>query len=364
MSRIGALIFALLTVALIAAATIHRSSTAPASTPEGAVQAMLGNVQKHNWKGAYSYVAGSSNADQQNFTRDLTGRDGSLRTYSQLESFNTRPLHESDNDAVVRTQLKYSTALGAFYDTRDLKVVKDGGQWKVVWNAEKRPAVPPQVIPVNYLRWDVIWRGPGDDWGAQNVENPRVRILSMNPVQQANGVTLLGEVVNEDTVPAFVSVGATLVGKDGRDLAQESSFDKTSHVLLPKEVSPYRIDFPGIKLEQLKSARMKPDSMLVPASADPVIGVMHQRVEKDAKGRTVLKGELVNESGQTVNIPHVLATFYDNAGKVIWVSDGYVDHALLPQTPQPFAVDLRDDLAANVHSYRVTVNQYSLNRQE
>ena len=115
-------------------------------------------------------------------------------------------------------------------------------------------------------------------------------------------------------------------------------------------------------LATVKSVRMQPNSMLVPASADPVIGVMHQRVETDARGRHVLKGELVNQSGNTVNIPHVLATYYDNAGKVIWVSDGYVDQALLPQTPVPFAVDLRDDLAANVHNYRVTVNQYMLDR--
>ncbi len=87
---------------------------------------------------------------------------------------------------------------------------------------------------------------------------------------------------------------------------------------------------------------------------------MHQRVETDSRGRHVLKGELINESGDTVNIPHVLATYYDSAGKVIWVSDGYVDNALLPQTPVPFAVDLRDDLAANVHNYRVTVNEYML----
>jgi hypothetical protein len=321
-------------------------------------------VQGRDWNSAYAYVAPSSNVDLQTFTRDLTGRDGSLRTYSQLENINTRTLHENDNDAVVRTELKYSTAVGAFYDTRDLKVVKDNGNWKVMWVAEKYPTVPPQVIPVNYLRWDIIWRGAGDDWGSQNVENPHVRILSMNPTERDGGVTIMGEVVNEDTVPAFVSVGATLVGKNGQDLAQESSFDKTSHVLLPKEVSPYRIDFPHMKLADLKSVRMKPDSMLVPASADPVIGVMHQRIEKDAKGRTVLRGELVNESGQTVNIPHVLATFYDNSGKVIWVSDGYVDHALLPQTPQSFAVDLRDELASNVHTYRVTVNQYSLNRQD
>ena len=364
MGRLLTIIFAILTVALVAAGAVHKSSTSAASSPEAAVQDMFTNVQGHDWKSAYSYVAPSSNVDLPTFTRDLTGRDGSLRTYSQLESINTRTLHESDNDAIVRTELKYSTAVGAFYDTRDLKVVKDNGNWKVAWVAEKDPTVPPQVIPVNYLRWDIIWRGAGDDWGAQNVENPHVRILSMNPTERDGGVTIMGEVVNEDTVPAFVSVGATLVGKNGQDLAQESSFDKTSHVLLPKEVSPYRIDFPHMKLGDLKSVRMKPDSMLVPASADPVMGVMHQRVEKDAKGRTVLRGEIVNESGETVNIPHVLATFYDNTGKVIWVSDGYVDHALLPQTPQPFAVDLRDELASQVHTYRVTVNQYSLNRTE
>jgi hypothetical protein len=364
MTRVLPLVFALLIVGLIAVGAIHKSSTAPASSPEGAVQSMFEDVKAHNWKAAYSYVAPASNVDLSNFQRDLAGRNSSLRTYSQLEGVNTRVLHESDNEALVRTELRYSTAVGASYDTRDLKVVKDEGTWKVVWQGEKDVNVPPQVIPVNYLRWDVIYRGSGDDWGAQNAENPRVRILSMNPTEHDGGIIIMGEIENEDTVPAFVSVGATLVGKDGQDVAQEASFDKTSHVLLPKEISPYRIDFPKMKLSDMKSVRMKPDSMLVPASADPVIGVLHQRIEKDARGRTVLKGELLNESGQTANIPHVLATFYDASGKVIWVSDGYVDHALLPQTPQPFAVDLRDELAANVHSYRVTVNQYSLRRQE
>ena len=85
-----------------------------------------------------------------------------------------------------------------------------------------------------------------------------------------------------------------------------------------------------------------------------------QRIEKDAKGRTVLKGELLNESGQTVNIPHVLATFNDDSGKVIWVSDGYVAQALLPQTPVPFAVDLPPDVAKNVQTYRVIVNHFEL----
>src|SRR5262249_53427506 len=100
----------------------------------------------------------------------------------------------------------------------------------------------------------------------------------------------------------------------------------------------------------------------VPASADPVIGVLHQRIERGDTGHSLLKGELMNQSGELVNIPHVIATFYDNAGKVIWISDGKVIEALKPQLAVTFAVNLRDDLAGNVKSYRVTVNHYSMDR--
>jgi hypothetical protein len=262
----------------------------------------------------------------------------------------------------VRATTKWASAVGPVYDTRDLQVVRRGDGWGVVWPANRQANAPPQVIPVNYLRWDVIWRGPGDDWGSQNVEAPHVRLISMKAVPHGDAVVIVGEVLNEDIVPAFVSVNATLLAKDGSTLGHESSFDKINHVLLPKEVSPFRIDFPGVKLGDIKSVRMQPDSSLVPASADPTIGVMNQRLEVDARGRHVLKGELMNESGEVVNIPHVIATYYNNIGQVIWVSDGYVDKALLPQTPVAFAVDVPDDIAAQAQSYRVTVNQYSASK--
>ncbi len=364
MKRTLPIILIVLTVALIAAATIRPNQLSPAKSPDGAVRSLFAHVKARDYRGAYSYVAKSSGTDEASFARDLSGRDGSLRTYSSLQQADTKVLHENDNQALVRATLQYATAVGTFYDSRDLKVVKEGDRWKVEWPVEKEAKAPPQVIQENYLRWDVITRGASDDWGAQNVEAPRVRIVSMNAIPQENGTIIVGEIANEDTVPGFVSVGATLVGKDGSVLGEETSFDKISHTLLPKEVSPFRIDFPHVKLSEIKSVRMQPNSLLVPASADPVIGVLHQRVETDARGRHVLRGELLDQSGEIVNIPHVLATYYDNSGKVIWVSDAYVDKALLPQIPVPFAVDVRDDLAAKVHNYRVTVNQYIRDAQD
>jgi hypothetical protein len=363
MRRTIPLIMAAATVLLVFAGTAgHGMNVHAASTPDAAVQAMYNHVKSHDFDGAFVYVAKQSQTDATSFTRDLNGKDSSLRTLSALQKVDTRILNESGDSANVRATTEWSSAVGALYDTRDLKVVKEDGAWKVVWPKDQRQNLPPQVIPVNFLRWDIIHRSGEDDWGAQNVEAPRMRIVSMNAVEKDGGITVLGELVNEDTVPGFASVGATLIGKDGRTLAEESSFDKISHTLLPKEVSPFRIDFPGYKLAQVKSVRMNPNYLLVPASADPVIGVLHQRLDTDSRGRPVLRGELLNESGQPVNIPHVLATFYDDSGKVVWVADGYVDHALQPQEPEPFAVALRDDLA-NVHRFRVTVNQYSIDRR-
>ncbi len=235
-----------------------------------------------------------------------------------------------------------------------LKAAIDG---KPIWPFEKKPVVPPQVIPVNYLRWDVIYRGSGDDWGVQDVEAPHVRIVDMHPVQRAEGVVILGELLNEDVVPAYVSVTATLQSKNQTPIATEGSFDKISHILLPKQVTPFLIKFPDVALSDVGSVRMTPTSSLISASADPVIEIddEHLNPAPDA----TLTGQLVNQSGQMVNVAHVLGTFYDKTGQVVWVADQYVDRALLPQTPVSFDIHIPEDLARKISSERAVVASYS-----
>lgn len=363
MKRLLAIVVFVVTVALVALAWLQSGGMArermrSAQSPDEAVRLLLTEAQSHNFDAAYSRLANRAEVDKAAFIRDFYGSNGSLLTYSSLESFDVWGLHATDSEATLRAKLHYSTAVGPLDDVRDLKAERDGNIWKVVWPTTRAPKLAPQVIPVNYLRWDVINRGAEDDWGVQNVDSPSVRIVSMNALQRPDSVVVVGEIVNEDTVPAYVNVGATLLGQSQAELAEETSFDKIAHTLLPKQVSPYRIDFPGMRLEKIKSVRMDAKAMLIPASADPVIEVSQQRLETDALGKKVLRGELVNQSGQIVNIPHVIVAYYDANGKVIWVSDGYVDQELLPQIPVAFAVDLPADVAAKVQSYHVVVNHY------
>jgi hypothetical protein len=213
---------------------------------------------------------------------------------------------------------------------------------------------------VNYLRWDVIYRGPEDDWGSQDVEAPHVRIVDMHPVDRSGGVVIMGELLNEDVVPAFVTVKATLLAKNGSALATEDSFDKISHILLPRQVTPFLIEFHNVALSWVDSVRMQPSSTLIAASADPVIEIEDQHMNSGPQPS--LSGKLLNQSGQVVNVAHVLGTFYDNSGQLIWVSDGYVERALLPETPVSFTVSLPPDIASKVKTERAVTTTYSSSR--
>jgi hypothetical protein len=347
------------TVGIAAGSAVY---TPKASSPEQALKNLLVDVQRRNWDRALAEVSKNSATDKQSFIQEWTGSNGSLRAFSSLEGFESRPLHITNDEAQMRVRLHWATPVGPLEDVRDFRLIREGDVWKTVLPKIQVASVPAQVIPVTYLRWDLVSGGAADEWGSRNVDAPHVRIISMNAVDSAEGAVVMGEIVNEDTVPAFVNVNATLVDGAGSAIDDETSFDKINHILLPKQVSPYRIDFPNISLKNVKSVRMDEKATLVPASADPVIGVMNQKIESDVQGKSVLHGDLFNQSGQTVNISHVIVSFYDNNAKVIWVADGYEDHALLPQSSEPFAVEIPKSVAPKVQNFHVVVDQYSLGR--
>src|SRR4051794_13838092 len=99
MKKLLPIILVVLTVVLVAVATIQPDQLVPAKSPDGAVQALLTRVKTRDYKGAYSYVAKNSDTDQQEFARDLMGRNGSLRSYSSLQRADTKVLRSTDNEA-------------------------------------------------------------------------------------------------------------------------------------------------------------------------------------------------------------------------------------------------------------------------
>jgi hypothetical protein len=366
--RLLAAVLSVATIALVAIGTLWPSASAlgytgggtlitSSSTPEEAVRNLGTEIRTRAWQKAYDSLANKAEFTEPQFEHDITGYYDSLLSYTNLDNFEIRTVHSADTESDVELKLRWATVVGPSVTTRIVHLVRNGSTWQAEWPLKKQATVPPQVIPVNYLRWDVIYRGPGDDWGVQDVEAPHVRIVDMHPVDRAEGMVILGELLNEDVVPAYVSVSATLLDKSKTAIATEGSFDKISHLLLPKQVTPFLITFPNVSLSQVGSIRLDPSSTLIPASADPVIEIGDEQLHPipDAS----LTGQLINQSGQIVNVAHVLGTFYDKSGNVVWVADQYVNQALLPQTPVPFQIRIPEDLAKNVNTQRTVVATFS-----
>jgi hypothetical protein len=359
---------ALTTVALVVVGTVWPVHAAAvyagrehflrsSADPESVVRNLGDDIGMQAWARAYASLGNKAQFTQADFVSDLRGHAPSLITYAVPEKTEVLPLRVSGNDATMRLKIYWATVVGPLVSVQDIHVVNDGAHWLALWPYVKAIPVPPQVVAVNYLRWDVIYRGAEDDWGAQDVEAPHVRIIDMHPVQRADGVVILGELLNEDVVPAFVSVSATLLGKNNTLIATEGSFDKISHLLLPKQVTPFLIRFSGISMDDVASVRMTPSSTLISASADPVIEIADQHLT--AQPGELLTGKLINQSGRVVNVAHVLATFYDKSGQLIWVSDEYLKEALSPGTPVPFEVVVPQDIAGEVSTQRAVVATFS-----
>jgi hypothetical protein len=335
-------------------------STAPADTPTTAVQRIYENVQRRNMDAAYKYVSNQEDLAADTFNRELAGADGNLKSLASLNDFQVHLMTKKDNTAKVRADLQWSTPVGAFFESREFDVTQaKDNSWKVVWPVDHAPKLTPQVVPVTYQRWDMT-SGKTSDY------TPKVRIVSQNAVQDADNFYIVGEVLNEDTVPALIAVNATLVGVNGDNVGQESSFDNVVHTLMPNEKTPFRIDFPETERSKIKNIKLNVSSNVLPTAGAPVIQVQNARIESiggsGGEGKKVLRGEIVNSTGEVDNIPHLLAAFYDAQGKVVWVANTYLDHALLPQIPLSFSMPVPAAVANSVQSYKVVVNSYSVDQ--
>jgi len=124
---------ALMAIGWVQSGGIARHEIYSASTPEEAIQSFMANIQSRAWGRAYAQLANAGDVDKADFVRDLAGSNGSLRTYSSLQTFQEWPLHATDDDAIVRVQMTWSSAVGPLDDVRDLRLKHDGDVWKIVW---------------------------------------------------------------------------------------------------------------------------------------------------------------------------------------------------------------------------------------
>ena len=135
------------------------------------------------------------------------------------------------------------------------------------------------------------------------------------------------------------------------------------HKILPKEVTPFRVDFEGVAGLTLAGEPapvvFEPDAfypidletapfrfevygraLVTPYDLSRHVSIQNIAIRETAEQQFELSGELHNTGTAEATIPHLLLTYYDENNHVVWVDDFYIENSVRPQRTIPFTVQL------------------------
>src|SRR6266478_909299 len=149
--KLGAVVMIVILLLLMGAGTVQTANLhTKTNTPEAALQSFFDQVRGKHWNEAYSMIQPGAGVVRDAFVKDLGGNNGSLKTISSLQNANTKILRQSSNDADIRADLQWSTAVGALHETRDFKMINDDGEWRVAWAAAAKSPDVAKALPTTY----------------------------------------------------------------------------------------------------------------------------------------------------------------------------------------------------------------------
>lgn len=339
----------------------------PALSPAETVNAYYDALDVRRFGDAYALLDPATRVSYDDYLLDLSVNGGLLASYAKLDAIDTTVVHAESDYAVVEAKLVWVTALRYYDSTQELTLVKRGGSWRLQL---PRPAAiqPPDEFvaqpAVDYHALEQPARPPDPLTYASVAERPALQILSARLVVHAGVYSVVGEVINSDVTPADITVTAIVYDAAGEQLTRYNAQTVVMHKLLPKEVTPFRIDFEGVagtgtgKRESAiefqpgerfpvsasiwqRAASFQVYANAVTTGVDLQRDITAQAVEVDP-GETgaTIGGILLNTGAEEAVIPHLLLTYYDQSGAVAWVDEVFIDQSIRSQRTQAFAVQL------------------------
>lgn len=308
--------------------------------------------------------------------------NGLIASYGKLENIFVTVVEEEPNRMVVAARAEYITAMSAYENTVEHTLVKRDGNWYIVPEPQDI-RIPPDTF---FRRSGVEWHTSGrrlisetDTVHADIIDRPEMQILSARLVQVNGNFSVVGELINTDSDPADVTLAAYLYDEEGNELTWYNAHLGMMHKLLPKEVTPFRIDFEGVARDNLlenSPIEFDPDTFFpieLAAPADSLalygqavvttldlfrdVGVQRVEFYRDEEGVFHMSGELYNTGIQEATVPHIFVTYYDENNQVMWVDDYFVPEAVRPQRITQFDFTLTPESA--VAPFEIKQEEYT-----
>ncbi len=341
--------------------------------PEEAITAYYDALDFKRFKEAHSYLNPEEGLNFEQYVLEISVADGLLNSYAKLDNIRTEIVEQNDSTAKVLTQTDWVTPISDYSNNIIHNMEKKEGKWYLEPPKFDLSLPPDQFIQqptVRYFKQGK--RRVSTDLTTPDdvVDRPTLNIIDAKLVEYDSIVSIVGEVQNTDNLPAHVTITAILFDSIGREITKYNAKFNMQHKILPKEKSPFRIDFEELswrKDNESKPTTIDPNEfnpfrfeefpysckVFAKAVAENTdvykygnISNMKLDIENDS---AFVHGDIVNTGVDEITIPELIVGYYDDNCKIRYVDHHFVNSAVRPQRKNPFQYSLIDEDKLTIH---------------
>lgn len=319
---------------------------------------------------AHQLINPDSNLSIAEYLLQLSVTDGLLSSYAKMDKIDIDILSKTDSTAVVKVNTEWITAIKKIKNNLIKTLVKKEGNWYINPETTNKDLPPDQLFIENKPQFFNQGRRriTTEQTHHEDVlKQPVLQILTAKLIQRNNVYAIIGEIQNIDNMPADVVLKGTLYNDNNIELATFNAKDVIKHKLLPKETTPFRINFEGIAwIHNNAPPTFNPDEFTeinyteIPTkfnlqAAGNVSGSdLYKKVGLSSLNisNSNISGTLFNSGTMESTIPQLLISYYNTNKELVYVDDFYVTEGIRQQRKQAFEYTL--------NNYKTTVINSSL----
>jgi len=319
------------------------------------VQAYFHAIDYKKYDKAYHYLDQSDGLTYEQFLLENSLKDGILASYARLDTVKIISEKEINKDKLeLEVEAHWFTAVQKYSSLHTLIAQKKEKHW-VLTREPLEAAIPSeqmlQILDVSFhdhgRRKATITNTAREDI----LDRPEIYINSAKLIRKDGEYHIIGEITNIDNVPAYVSIEGILLDDYDQELIRNNADKVMIHNLLPKEKTPFRIDFnewenidKSVSLEDVAKFHINTQALVTDEKIYRFYGLKEVTISEDK-----IDGWYDNYGNKEISIPQIIIEKRVN-GELLWVDDLYLDSGIRPQRQRTFSFDINNDVNVLIKS--------------
>ena len=330
------------------------------SKPQNTIKAYYNALDFKQFADAYELLDPKDKPSMEQFMLELSLEDGILSSYAKLDHIKIQEI-ETNKEVLQKFKINstWISSLDEYRHAQEMELIQRNGKFYIKHKTyEKR-------IPVDqfYVLPELTFKNQGrrkaktgKTFRSDELDRPEIKILNANLVLNEDEYFIIGELINLDNDPAYISIKASLYDRNDEVIINANVNDILKRNLLPKEITPFKIDLQpyfqelaiknktisreedhidaSLYIKKLTSINLFASSLVSQSPIYRYAGVQNFRVEKEK-----FQIELMNYGPQEISVPQILMSYYHDKN-LIWVEGVYYEKGIRANRKKYFKQDI------------------------